>query len=157
MSYYRERLGFLVWFPCYYSVKISMHWRPWHSESSEWVKLKQNIYTHGTTLTHFHSDVIIWEMVSFGTALNWIVWENNKPQKQWTLVLKHQSFMLARTDEIRGFKFRRVSWQQKCLNSAFFQYYIYLEWRLSLRVEVHLARCKTFAGRPHLIKKLPGS
>ena len=65
--------------------------------------------------------------------------------------------MLARTDEIRGFKFRRISWQQKCLNWAFFQYYIYLRWRLSSRVEAHLARCKTFAGRPHLIKKLPGS
>ena len=111
MSYYGEHLG--------------MHWRPWHSESSEWVKLKKtkHLYawnnTYTLSLIVLHSDVIIWEMVSFGTALNRIVWENNKPQKQWTLVLKHQGFMPARTNEIRGFKFRRVSWQQKCLNSAF--------------------------------------
>ena len=124
MSYYGNVLGFLVWFAYYYRVKISMHWRPWHSESSELVKLKQNKtfirteqHFHKLALIVLHSDVVIWERVSFGTAL----WENNKPQKQWTLVLKHQSFMRARTDEIyRGFKFRRVSWQQKCLNSAFF-------------------------------------
>ena len=135
MSYYGERLGFLVWFAYYYSVKPDI--QNLVSELN-WNKTKHlyawnNIYT--LTLIVLHSDVLIWEMVSFGTALNRIVWENNKPQKQWTLVLKHQSFMLARTNEIRGFKFRRVSWQQKCLNSAFFQHYIYLGWRLSMRVE----------------------